>query len=249
MKFKSLNATQKSTLLAALASLGVGATMFVTAQCTRKADKKETTKEKAIAYVPAIGAGAVTVLCIAASTKVSHEEIAGLTVACAAIAQKYTNYRKAVENVADERQKNEINELFYLNEIARLEEEVERYEHPTDDDDWCTFIDSYSAYTFRAPYDQVDEGIQQAKEAYVNDEFLAWSDIFYLANNKDTMAHDSALGNNYYTGGIGWSKNMLDEIYEGEDFSFDIFLRIDEKRPNTFWIDYSVLPEPCYLEY
>lgn len=253
MKFKPLNATQKSTILAVLAGVGVGLTGFVSAKCSQKAEKKETRKEKAIAYIPAIGVGAATIGCIGMSTKISHDEIAALTVACAAITQKFVNYKKAVEEVATEEQKAQINEIFYLNEIDRLEQELAEREYPREDDDLCTFVDSYCGYTFKAPLEQVEYGLTQALELYKEQGFLPWCDIFILANDGDIAPYGSYLGadygydRDYY--GIGWSKAMFEEMFEDTDYTFDICLTEVKDKPNAYIINYSIVPEPFYMEY
>ena len=249
MKKPSFTATQKSIALAVIGSMCVIATGVVSAVCSRKAEEKETRKEKVLAYAPAIGVGAATIGCIALGTKISATEIAGLSVACASVMQRFTNYKKAVEQVTDEDQQRQINEIFYLNEIDRLEAELAEREHPVDDDDWCTFIDSYSPYSFRAPYEQVEVGIEEAMKLYDKQGYLCWCDVFYLSNNKDTTPHDSIIGSEYTDYGVGWSKAMFDSWYEDTDYVFDICLTPVKGKPNTYAIEYSTIPEPCFMEY
>lgn len=249
MKFKPLNATRKSTILAVLAGVGVGLTGFISAKCSQKAEKKETRKEKIIAYIPAIGVGAATIGCIGMSTKISHDEIAALTVACAAITQRFASYKKAVEEVTTEEQQTQINEIFYLNEIDRLEQELAEREYPREDDDLCTFVDSYCGYTFKAPLEQVQAGIKEAIDLYEKQEYLPWCDIFFLANDGDIAPYGSYIGNEYSYYGVGWSKAMYDELYEDSGYAFGIFLDEVKDRPNAYVINYSAVPEPCYMEY
>lgn len=250
MKFKPLTATQKSVVLAIGASIGVIATGVVSAMCSKVAEKKETKKQKLIAYAPAIGVGGATIGCVALSTKISTEEIAGLTVACAAISHKFSEYKKAVKENTTEEQYTSINEAFLRDEIDRLEAELAERDHPRDDDDWCTFRDSYTGYSFRAPLEQVEDGLAKAMDHYEKDEYLFWCDIFYLANNQDRTPYMSALGDKSpWSHGVGWSKGMFEQLYEGTDYQFDICLVPSDREPNTYTIEYACEPEPRFMEY
>lgn len=246
----NLTARNKSLILSGIACAGVVLTGWLSARASRKADACKTKKDKVIAYIPPVVAGGVTIGCIAASTYYSGEEIAALTLACAAAAQKLTDYQKAVHETVSPDEEAKIKEAFYLKEIDRLEQELAEREHPRDDDDYSTFVDGYSGYTFRAPYEQVEEGIKNALELYETQNYLCWCDIFYLANNGDCVPYDSYLGQNYCDYGVGWSKAMFDELYaDVDDYAFGIFLTKLKGKDNTYVIDYSSIPEPCYMEY
>lgn len=248
-----LTGKNKSIILACFASLGVMATGYLSAKCSRKANEREGVKDKVVAYAPAIAAGCATISCIGASTYFSNEEIAALTLACAATAQKYADYRKAVHDNVSAEDEARINEAFYVKEIERLEQELAERDYPREDDDLCEFVDSYSGYTFRALLEDVEDGIAEAQNRYDEDGILAWCDIFYLANNEDTRPYESVLGCGgipWSDTGIGWSKNMLMDLYENEEgFDFVISLREMKDKPGVYVIDYSVSPEYCYLEY
>lgn len=251
MKLKELTPKTKSIILSCIAGVGVVVTGFLSARGARKADERETKKEKVIAYIPAILSGGATIACIGVSTYISGEEIAALTLACAAATQRFADYRKAVHETVSPEVEAEIDRNFYLKEIDRLEQELAEREHPTDEDDLYEFVDSFSGYTFRARLEDVEDGIAELKKLYKEQEFLPWCDIFYVLNNGDRRPYFCALGDELY-GGWGWSKAMMEELYTcDEDFDFDVFLSemIGDENPNVRIITYSVLPEPCYMEY
>lgn len=65
---------------------GVGLTSWLSIKCHEKAKDKEDTKEKLIAYAPAIVSGLGTSACILGSHHISNKEIAALTASCAYLA-------------------------------------------------------------------------------------------------------------------------------------------------------------------
>lgn len=254
MKFepKKLTATKKSVVLSVIAGIGVVATGFLSARGVRKAADKETRKEKVIAYAPAVAVGAATIGCIAGSTYISTEEIAMVTATCAAIGQRFADYKKSVEEVATDEERKQIDISFYEKEIERLEHELAEREHPRDDDDWCTFVDSYSGYTFKAPLEQVEYGLKEAMDLYDEQGFLHWGDIFFFVNNGDMGPHNAMLGSHYYEGdynGVGWSKAMFEDMFDNIDYDFDIALVEIEGKSNAYSIEYATTPECSFLEY
>lgn len=248
MKKFELTARSKSLILSGVACVGVVLTGYFSAKGALKAEERDAKKDKVLAYAPAIASGCVTIACICASTYISGEEIGALTLALAASAQRFADYRKVVhENVSAEEEER-INEAFYLKEIERLETELAEREHPREDDDLCDFVDSFSCYTFRARYEDVEAGIEKAINLYKEQGFIPWCDIFYLLNDGDTGPSRSIIGDDGY-GGYGWSEGMFEQMYENA-LSFDVFLeQLTCDRPNVFTINYNVAPEPCYLEY
>lgn len=248
MKKFEFTAKNKSLILSGIACIGVVLTGYFSAKGASKAEERETKKDKVMAYAPAIASGCATIACIGASTYISGEEIGTLTLALAASVQKFADYRKAVHENVSQEDEARINEAFYLKEIERLEAELAEREHPTEDDDLCEFVDSFTGYTFRARLDGVNAGIDKAKDLYKEQGFIPWCDIFYLLNNGDTKPYRSIIGDDGY-GGYGWSEGMFEQLFDNT-IGFNIFLEhaIPEK-PDTFVINYSVVPEPCYLEY
>lgn len=248
IRFVKPTAKQKSLILSVLAGIGVIATGVVSAKCAKKTSEEDTKLEKAKTYAPAAAVGAATIGCIALSTYISGEEITAVTAAAVAIGQKFSNYKKAVKENTTEEQLAEIDRAFYEKEIDRLEQELAEREHPTDEDDLATFVDRYSAYTFKAPKQEVEDGIVAANELWQQQDFLYWCDIFYLANNKDTLPYECTLGECGEYGGVGWSAEMLRQI-DCKPAYFSVELRPFEGRPNTWIIDYPYEPEPCFMEY
>ena len=248
LKPKELAPKTKSLILSCIAGVGVVVTGYFSAKCALKAEEKETKKEKAIAFIPAIASGCATIACIGASTYISGEEIAVLTAACAATAQRFADYRKAVHETVSAEDEARINDAFYISEIDRLEKELAEREHPTDEDDLYEFVDSFSGYTFRASLEDVEIGIADAKDLYNEQGYLCWCDVIYILNSGDTRPARTALGDAY--AGFGWSENMMEECYKDTNLTFDIFLTTSkDEKPNVRIITYSVLPEGCFLEY
>ena len=252
MKRIKLTAKNKSLILSGLACVGVALTGYLSAKSALKAEERETKKDKVLAFVPAIVSGSATVLCIGASTYFSGEEIAALTMTCAAMTQKFSDYRKAVNENASPENVARIDEAFYIKEIERLEQELAEREHPREDDDLCIFVDSYSPYTFRAVLEDVEEGIEKAKALYKEQGYLPWCDVFYFLNDGDTNPSGCRIGGEdeapWAYGGVGWSQGMMEEMYKNED-NFDFDISLIQIKPGAYKINYSVEPEFCYLEH
>ena len=251
MKRIELTAKNKSLILSGLACIGVALTGYLSAKSALKAEERETKKDKVLAFVPAIVSGSATVLCIGASTYFSGEEIAALTMTCAAMTQKFSDYRKAVNENASPEDVARIDEAFYIKEIERLEQELAEREHPREDDDLELFVDSITGYSFKALRDDVEEGIEKAMESYEKSGCLAWCDVFRFLNDGDSAPSYSDMGGgNDPDWAYGWSKGLMDGLYRNdEDFDFKITLGTMKNRPDAHVIYYSVRPEPCYLEY
>lgn len=254
MKLPYVSPKNKSLILSCAAGIGVIVTGVLSARSSKKADNCDTTKEKLIAYTPAIISGGVTLVCIGASTYISGEEISALTLACAATAQKFANYRAAVRDTVGNDQFEQINETYYQKEIDRLEQELAEREHPTEDDDLCEFIDGYTPYFFKARLEDVEEGIRQALELWKESECLAWCEALFLMNGGDTRPYYSPMGcsGGYWSGdyNFGWSRTLVEDVMGLEDpmDAFDISLVPVKDTPNTYQIKYSIPPEPFYLE-
>jgi hypothetical protein len=252
MALKKFTPQNKSLILSCLAGLGVIGTGWLSARAALKAERRESKKEKILAYVPAVVCGASTLVCIGASTYISREEITVLTAACAATAQKFANYRKAVHENASAEDEARINEAFYQSEIARLEQELAEREHPTEDDDMCIFRDSYTGYPFKGRYEEVNAALEDVRKAWRDNGVLAWCDVFYLINHEDMNPYESALGGGdssyWHHGGAGWSKALLKDLFD-DQVDFDISLEPIKDKPGMYSIEYTILPEECYLEY
>lgn len=241
-------ATQKSLLLSIAAGIGVCITGVFASKCAKKTDEDMSLVEKAKTYAPAIVAGGATIGCIAASTYISHDEIAAVTAAGAALATRFANYKKSVEEVVTDEQREQIDISFYEKEIARLEEELAKRDHPTDEDDLLTFIDSFNGYTFKARKEQVDAGIAEARKLYEKNEYLYWCDVLFLVNNEDMIPYHTYFGpDGWYHDGWGWSKAMFQDL-EMED-GFDIYLNPVKGRDGVYSIEYGCYPEPGFMEY
>lgn len=250
IKLHKPTATQKSILLSVLAGFGVVATGALSAKCAKKTADDMTVGQKLKAYAPALVAGGATIGCIGLSTYISHEQIALATAACISIGQKFADYRKSVEEVVSDEQREQIDVSFYEKEIDRLERELAERDHPTDEDDLCTFIDSFSGYTFKARIEQVESGLEEVNQHWKDDEYLSWCDIFYLINDKDEIPYMSSLGEgNPFDYGWGWSKRMFEEFDIDTENNFGVDLREWKGHPNTYFIDYPLNPEPGFMEY
>lgn len=255
MKLPKITARGKSIVLSCIAGIGVVATGLLSAKSALKAEKLETKKEKAIAYIPAVASGCATLVCIGASTYISGEEIAALTVACAATAQKFANYRKAVRENVSEENREKIDETYYQMEIERLEKELAEREHPREDDDLCEFIDGLSPYSFKARYEDVEERLQEVMETWKSDECLAWCQVLYILSGGDTRPYYSPMGcsGGYWSGdfAFGWSRSMFENGF-GLENAMERFNIEIEKVPGhegLYQLKYSIMPEADYLNY
>lgn len=255
MKLPNITPRNKSIILSCVACVGVITTSWLSAKGALKAEKCETQKEKALAYLPAIVSGTTTILCIGASTYISSEEITVLTAACAATATKFADYRRAVHENVSEEQEAKINDDFYQKEIARLEQELAEREHPRDDDDLCIFKDGFAPYSFKARYEDVEERLQEVLEVWKTDEALAWCQALYILSGGDTAPYYSPMGcsGQYWSGdyAFGWSRGMFEDGFGMENAieRFDISVREVKEHPGIYQIEYSIMPEPDYMNW
>ncbi len=249
IKLAKPTATQKSLILSIAAGIGVIATGWLSAKCAKKTTDDMTLVQKTKTYLPAVIAGGATIACIGASTHISQEEIALVTAGAAALGQKFADYKKSVEEVVTDEQREQIDLSFYEKEIARLEEELAERDHPTDEDDLVTFVDAYSGYTFRERMDAVEAGVEKANQIWQDDGLLCWCDIFFLINEDTTPCESTLGGNTPWHYGVGWSRAMFDQLEMDKDHLFGIEVHENKSRPGTYLIDYPIDPELGFEEY
>lgn len=249
-KIKKPTAMQKSLILSLGSGIGVITTSVLSAKCAKKTSDDLTFWQKVKAYLPALVSGGLTLGCIGGSAYFSHEEVAAVTAACVAIGRRFADYRKSVNGVVTDEQREQIDISFYEKEIDRLEQELAEREHPTDDDDLVTFIDSFSGYSFKARLEDVEERLEKVNAFWEENEYLCLCDIPFVLNDGDDILYYSGLGEggSWFHNGWGWSKAMLEELGHDPD-AFGVHLLEVKSRENTYLIDYPYSPEPCFMEY
>lgn len=233
----SLTFKQKSVILSVLTGVGVIVTGALSARCAKKDDADRPVKERVITYIPAIASSVATIGLVVATAKVSSEEVAALTVTCAGLAAKMSDYRDAtIEHIGSAE---EVDKIF-----AR--KQAERAVEHTDDTDVGleTFVDTFSGASFKAKYDDVVKAEERLEAMYADGEPVCWCDIFYLST-ESTDASDSTLG-----GEIGWSKDAIDDLHDvGTGDIPNLEFYNDLKEDGRWWISYNYEPVWGFYEY
>ena len=76
---------------------GVGLTSYISIRCHEKAKEKTETKDKILAYAPAVISGVGTSVCILGSHRANRKEIAALTASCTYLAANRDKIEKKIK--------------------------------------------------------------------------------------------------------------------------------------------------------
>ena len=213
---RMLNRRTLSLILTLLGVGGVGGTAFLAVKCNRKADGKETVKEKILAYAPAIVCGVGTSACILGSHHISRKEIMALTASCTYLAANRDKIEQKIrEKFGDEKARQIIGEV--AKERTPIEGEIiERTKGGN-----LKFMDFYSGRLFYSTYENVVEGIKKLNHDFHNGEYVCFNDLYRYWGIEETQ-----LGYEF-----GWPAN--DVYYDWSldmPIQFDI-VKVDEDKP------------------
>lgn len=213
-----------SLILSLIGVGGVAATSFLSVKCSKKAETKETKKEKLIAYAPAIACGVVTSGCIVGSHHISAKEIAALTAGCGYLAANREKFEKKIQ------------EKFGKEELLNLKKEVAK-----NDDLPVKVIDTKNGKKIRGDsmhqtVEETGHGDTLFVELYLGRKFR--SSLQHVEWAQKQINNDFHEGkyvslNDFY-GYLG-----IEKTYAGEEFGWPA---------NDDFYDYISLDEPIHFE-
>lgn len=227
--------------LSLLGVLGVGGTAFVAVKCSKKADEKETTKEKLFAYAPAIVVGAGTSAAILGSHYISRKEIVALTATCTYLASN----REKIES--------KIREKFGPEKLVEAKKEIAVNGTPWDNTKWNEkitientgtgkerFLDWFSGRQFYSSYENVMKGIKKLNYRFHSGEYVCYNDLY-----EEWGIEPTQLGNTF-----GWPANSEWYDYEIENpIPFDIVHINPGQEDDMYIIQHTMTPPmECWME-
>lgn len=192
-----INKRTLSLILTATGVLGVGATSWLAVRCSKKADTKETKKEKILAYAPAIACGIGTAGCIVGSHTLSRKEIAALTATCTYLTANRDRIEKkiqerlgdeALEDVRQEVAKEELQEAKKTEgkkENKKTGQTIEETGYGNE-----LFLDLYLGRKFRSSLDRVEWAMKQLNNDFHNGNYVCMNDLYAYLGIAPTRAGD-----------------------------------------------------------
>ena len=233
--------------LSLLGVLGVGGTAYVAVRCSKKADEKETVKEKAIAYIPAAIVGVGTGAAILGSQYVSRQEIMALTATCGYLVSN----RDKIEA--------KIKEKFGVEKLSEVRQEVVKEQIKDDDKPWDDkkwnekrttveytgrgnelFMDWYSGRKFYSNYRDVCAGIKKLNYNFHQGIYVSLNDLYDYWGIEKTQFGEQ----------FGWPAN--DDYYDyslEEPIPFDIVHVNAGQEDDMYIIQHrGTPPMECWME-
>ena len=213
-----------SLILSLIGVGGVAATSFLSVKCSKKADTKETKKDKVIAYAPAIISGVVTSGCILGSHHISAKEIAALTASCTYLAANRDKIERKVQ------------EKFGREGLLDIKKEVAKEE--------TTNTKALATTETRKPKDHFKEGQTIESTGHGNTLFV---DLYLGRKFRSSLQHvewaERQMNNEFHDGKYVSMNDFygylgIDKTYAGEEFGWPA---------NDDYYDYH-LDEPIHFE-
>ncbi len=272
-----LTAKQGATILTVISAIGVVAVAFFSGKETLEADKalKEAKEAKGEDLKPSeviktvapkyIWTGVSVFVTLAASISsdiLNKKSIAAATATAAALSAAYEKFRAKAQ------------EEGYLEEIDKalakdqIEKEKSAYPEPENiDGQICCFRDTFLGRRVYSTMTDFERGKKQAKELYMNNQFLAYEDLLYLIavdmskpeeeRKKDYKRIENSCFPTDMTEQIGWSHGYYEQFYEDSndepvEGEFDISINKignDELGIPVYNMEYTFDPDFGYMEY
>ena len=231
-----------SLVLSLIGVGGVGITSWISVKCSKKAEKKETKKEKVLAYLPAIISGVGTSACILGSHHISRKEIAALTASCTYLAANRDKIETKIKEKFGEDKLSEIKQEAATEQV-REENHVEKklngktgrqtIEETGYGD--TLFLDLYLGRKFRSSLDHVIKAEKNLNYEFHSGRSVCMNDFYAYLGIDPTRAGDQ----------FGWP---YDEDYIDPDLEtpieFDNIKTEDENGELMYIIDFKYGYQP-----
>jgi len=127
-----------------------------------------------------------------------------------------------------------------------------------------TFADRWIGHSTQATMSEVKNALARLEKTYLDDGYVAWSDIWALINKDyipcfavcggEDQAGQIADGYSPYDGeyALGWSKSFIEEMEGSKDDPYPdplTFRIIQDKELHIYWISANYKPIEGYLVY
>ena len=231
-----MNKRVVSLVLSLIGVGGVGITSWLAVKCSKKADERETLKEKLIAYAPAIVSGVGTSACILGSHHISSKEIAALTATCTYLTANRKKIEKKIEekfgksellNIKKEIGEEKVTEEKKLNKGQTIEE--------TGHGD-VLFFDIYLGRKFRSSLAHVEWAEKQINNDFHSGSYVCMNDFYDYLGIEKTIIGDT----------LGWPANEDYYDYELETpIEFENIKAEDDNGELMYVIDINYETTPC----
>ena len=228
---KIFNKRTLPAILSGIAVVGVGATGYLSAKCTKKAETKTTTKDKVIAYAPAIASGVGTAACIIGSHYISAKEIATLS---AAATYAITNRDKLKKAIEQRYGKDELKDICESNCEIPSKQNIEWTGHGT-----LKCLEGYSGRMFYSSLEAVKEAEEKLSKMFSDGVYLSLNDFYEFLGIQKTH-----FGNQF-----GWVPHTDYYEYDGEHpIEFKNSIMKDKDGNPVLVIDVYTYPMEGWLE-
>lgn len=229
---------KKSTISLAMTILGVigvGTTSILSVKCSKKAEQKETKKEKIIAYAPAIASGALTVGCIVGSHHVSRREIAALTASCGYLAANRDKIERKIKKEFGEGKAKEIRQEAAREAVMQQQGdyiEVTGYGN-------MLFCEYQFGRKFYCSLERVEWAEKQINHRFHSGEYVSMNDFYELLNLEKCKAGED----------FGWPAEDSCYDYSLESpIEFNNIPGYDENENPIMMIDIATRPIEFYYD-
>lgn len=252
-------AKHKSTILTVTSIVGVVGTMVLSARAGVRSERKleelrdetpepttgEQVKTVATEWIAPVIFAAGTIYSIVKNEKVHAEKLAGVTAFAAGAIELYQRHKEEVGDNLSKTKAKAVENAALVDAVGDKPVIVEAGQY---DEELLYFVDSWCGHVSLATMSAFKHMVDNAKELYAKQGYLCLCDVYYMLDEDDIYIYNSTgIGEE-----VGFSKNMYEEFYEGEEIpEFDIGCEyIGVKNGiRVFRIDYSLQPEWGFMEY
>lgn len=259
-KFEIFIKKNSSTILSALASIGVMGTAILAVKATPKALKQielhkkypsnenetlsDAVKCKSITkleivkatwklYIPSILVGASTIACIFGSNYINKKNQKALISAYMLLESSYLRYRETANNLYGQDADEKINNLKHFKEVAN-DDNIPKID---DNSEEKLYFDSQSMRYFRSTPEALSEALILFNQHLCTDGYAYLNDLYDLIG----------LDRVDYGYQIGWSCSANDDIYSHDGIDIKIDLAELDDGLECWIISYTSYPSVDFL--
>ena len=234
-----MNRRTISLILTTVGSIGVGITSWLAVRCSKKAETKETTKEKIIAYAPAIARGVGTVGCIVGSHHISAKEIAALTATCTYLTANRAKIEKTIKEKFGDDALTQVNNEVAQETLKNESKKTIKKEGQTVEETGygnLLFVDMYLGRKFRSSLEHVEKAEHLLNNEFHNGNYVCMNDFYRYLGIEPSIAGDK----------FGWPADEDYYDYNLETpIEFDNIKSEDEDGELMYAIYINYGSEPC----